>query len=176
MTVSPLAGLGRLHQYDRRNLSYALPMLAVPTDVRRRFWWGGSVLDQRDTAQCVGYAGWGWLYGGPVTNVPDFTPADLYHWAQESDEWDGEESAEYIAARWINHMAATHGADCPGRHCDATRERSAAAGAIYGHLRDLAGIPIEHQQYRPPGYYEGYRTALLDLLVHLGLDEEGPRV
>lgn len=90
MTVSPLAGMGRLYQHDRRNLNHILPKVDVPADVRKRFWWGGEVLDQGDTPQCVGYAGWGWLYGGPVTNVPDFTPADLYHWAQAADEWEGE--------------------------------------------------------------------------------------
>jgi len=88
--VSPLAGMGRLVQRDRRNLNFQLPLLEVPVAVRRRFWWGGSVLDQGDTPHCVGYAGFGWLVGGPVINKPKFTPDDLYHWAQEDDEWPGE--------------------------------------------------------------------------------------
>jgi Papain family cysteine protease len=90
MTVSPLAGMGRLIQKDHRNLQFPLPKMEVPDDVRRRFWWAGDVYDQGDTPQCVGYAGYGWLTGGPIVNKPNFTQADLYHWAQERDEWPGE--------------------------------------------------------------------------------------
>jgi hypothetical protein len=90
MPVSPLAGMGRLVQKDKRNLEFPLPLATVPSDVRKRYWWVGHVLDQKDTPQCVGFAGYGWLIGGPVTNKPDFAPADLYHWAQAADEWEGE--------------------------------------------------------------------------------------
>jgi hypothetical protein len=103
MTVSPLAGMGRLVQHDKRNLDYPLPLLTVPAGVRSRYWWVGKVLDQGDTPQCVGYAGWGWLFGGPVTNRPDFTPADLYHWAQENDEWPGQ---DYDGSSTIGLMKA----------------------------------------------------------------------
>ncbi len=89
--VSPLAGMGRLLQKDKRNLNYLMPKITVPAQVRRRYWAGGAVLDQGDTPQCVGYAGFGWLTGGPVTNKPDFTPADLYTWARQKDEWPGED-------------------------------------------------------------------------------------
>lgn len=82
-------GQGRLFQYDARNLDHALPLVEVPKTVRRRMWWGGAVLDQGNTPHCVGYAGFGWLAGGPVVNKPDFTPVDLYHWAQDHDEWPG---------------------------------------------------------------------------------------
>lgn len=91
MTVSKLAGMGRLVQKDKRNLEFPLPKMEVPKDVRRRHWWAGPVYDQKDTPQCVGYAGFGWLTGGPVTNHPDFAPADLYHWAQQNDEWPGQD-------------------------------------------------------------------------------------
>jgi C1A family cysteine protease len=83
--------MGRLVQKDKRNLSYLIPKLETPSEVRKRFWWSAGVLDQHDTPQCVGYAGWGWLAGGPTTNDPDFTPEELYHWAQEADEWPGED-------------------------------------------------------------------------------------
>lgn len=85
--VSELAGLGRLVQKDHRNSQY--PMPRVQTVVRRRMWNAAEVLDQRDTPQCVGYAGWGWLAGGPVVNQPKFTPEQLYLWAQDNDEWPG---------------------------------------------------------------------------------------
>lgn len=91
MTVSALAGMGRLVQRDKRNLSYPLPVMATPPGVRKRMWYGGSVYDQGDSPQCVGYAGFGWLTGGPVVNHPLFKPADLYHWAQEEDEWPGQD-------------------------------------------------------------------------------------
>lgn len=89
--VSQLAGMGRLVQTDPRTRNFALRKMEVPSEVRRRYWWGGPVYDQKDTPQCVGYAGFGWLTGGPVTNHPDFAPADLYHWAQEEDEWPGQD-------------------------------------------------------------------------------------
>lgn len=86
-----LAGLGRLPQPDTRNASYPMPKLAVPSEVRRRHWHGGSVLDQLDTPMCVGFSGWQWLASGPVVNHPLFTPQDLYKWAQENDQWPGED-------------------------------------------------------------------------------------
>ena len=89
MHISALAGIGRLLQKDDRNNDYLLPKLVVPKEIRHRFWSGGTVLDQKDTPQCVGYAGWGWLAGGPVINHPPFTPTELYHWAQDNDEWPG---------------------------------------------------------------------------------------
>jgi len=87
--TSPLAGMGRLLQFDPKNMDYLLPKLDVPKEVRRRHWSAGTVLDQGDTPMCVGYAGWGWLAGGPVVNHPRFTPKDLYGWAQDNDETPG---------------------------------------------------------------------------------------
>jgi hypothetical protein len=83
--------LGRVPRWDKRNEDYALPRKRVPTGLVARTWNAGGVLDQGDTPQCVGYAGWGFLAGGPVVNKPSFTPTDLYHWAQEKDEWPGED-------------------------------------------------------------------------------------
>jgi hypothetical protein len=83
--VSELAGMGRLIQKDERNH----PMPLIATTVRRRMWSAGEVLDQGDTPQCVGYAGWGWLESGPIVNKPKFSPTDLYHMAQDNDEWPG---------------------------------------------------------------------------------------
>lgn len=87
--MSVLAPLGRLRQWDDKNLDHLLPRKAVPKEVRRKYWSIGQVLDQGNTPMCVGYAGWGWLRGGPVINRPPFTPEVLYHWAQDEDEWPG---------------------------------------------------------------------------------------
>jgi hypothetical protein len=85
-----LTGLGRLPQPDKRNLDHPMPTMDVPKDVRRRLWNAGEVLDQGATPQCVGYAGYGWLLGGPVINKKmTFTPTELYHAAQDNDEWPG---------------------------------------------------------------------------------------
>lgn len=80
---------GRLVQKDKRNLEYPLPKMVVPSTMRKRFWWSGPIYDQGETSMCVGYAGYGWLTGGPVINHPKFKPEDLYHLAQDYDEWPG---------------------------------------------------------------------------------------
>src|SRR5215216_6093438 len=85
-----LIGMGRLRQTDDRNNRFLLPRQRVPAGVRRRLWNDPEVTDQGATPQCVGYAGYGWLRAGPVTNKPPFTPTQLYKWAQERDEWPGE--------------------------------------------------------------------------------------
>lgn len=103
--MADLTGLGRLPQWDRRNLDYTLPKL--DTARRQRFWNVGDVLDQGATPQCVGYAGYGWLLGGPVINknLP-FTPTDLYKWAQANDEWPGE---NYDGSSTLGLMKALQG-------------------------------------------------------------------
>lgn len=84
-------GLGRDIKWDYRNSDHLLPKKSVPRGVRERMWFGGPVLNQGETPMCVGYSGWGWLRGGPDINIPDFTPEQLYHWAQQKDQWDGED-------------------------------------------------------------------------------------
>lgn len=87
--TSPLAGLGRLREWDDLNLEHKLPRRAVPRDVRQRYWHAGPILDQGSTPQCVGYAGHGWLSAGPVVNRPKISPTELYFLAQDNDEWPG---------------------------------------------------------------------------------------
>lgn len=85
-----LTGMGRIPQFDPKNLEHPMPKKDVPKEVRSKTWTAGDVLDQGSTPQCVGYAGYGWLQAGPVVNTKlPFTPADLYHWAQDNDEWPG---------------------------------------------------------------------------------------
>lgn len=88
--MSVLAPLGRLRQWDDQNLEHVLPKKRIPAGIRRRHWHVHSILDQGNTSECVGHAGWSWLAGGPVVNRPPFTPTVLYNWARERDEWPGE--------------------------------------------------------------------------------------
>ena len=98
--------LGRAKQWDDRNFKFLLPRKRVPAGVRYRMWNAGPELDQGDTPQCVGYSGWGFLAGGPIINKPPFSPTDLYHWAQEEDEWQG---VNYDGSSGLGLMRALKG-------------------------------------------------------------------
>lgn len=84
-------GFGRRASLDERDRRHLIPRRAIQELPIRKTWSGGAVLDQGATPQCVGYAGWGWLSGGPILNKPKFSPTELYHEAQKRDEWDGED-------------------------------------------------------------------------------------
>jgi hypothetical protein len=83
--------LGRLLQIDERNREHPLPRKKIPRGVRSRTWHDAGITDQGATSMCVGYSAHGWLRCGPVVNNPPFSPAELYKWAQENDEWEGED-------------------------------------------------------------------------------------
>jgi hypothetical protein len=82
-------GLGRLAEWDPKNLDYPLPRKAVPRSLRSRYWWVPEVVDQGDKPHCVGYSGYTWLRSGPIYNQPSLTPDELYFLAQDHDEWPG---------------------------------------------------------------------------------------
>jgi hypothetical protein len=84
-----LMGLGRRISVDKRSDKFKMPKKRVAVAVRRKFWEDYGPLDQRNTPQCVGYAGWGWLAAGPVINKPRYKPSQLYRMAQDQDEWPG---------------------------------------------------------------------------------------
>lgn len=84
-------GMGREKRFDQRSLDHLMPKKSVPPGLRARNWFAGPELDQGETPMCVGYSGWGWLRGGPTVNVPNFAPQELYHWAQQHDQWEGED-------------------------------------------------------------------------------------
>jgi hypothetical protein len=89
--TSPMAGLGRLLSKDDRDHKFMLPHRPEAGAKAFQYWTPGPVLDQGATPQCVGYSGYGWLTAFPVSNRPPFTPTDLYHFAQQEDEWPGED-------------------------------------------------------------------------------------
>jgi hypothetical protein len=86
----PNYGLGRLHAPDPRDQRFQMPVRRIEAKaITKRTWFAGEVLDQGDTPQCVGYSCWKWLDASPIRNKPAFTPTDLYHGAQDNDEWPG---------------------------------------------------------------------------------------
>lgn len=84
-------GFGRLFSPDERDLNHPIPRRNLQQAPIRKTWTGGPVLDQGNTPQCVGYAGWGWLASSPIRNRPSFTPTQLYKEAQKDDEWPGDD-------------------------------------------------------------------------------------
>lgn len=86
-------GLGLLQQTDFRDHAYPLAAVATvpPPTLTHRYWYGGDVLDQGETPQCVAYSGWKWAEAGPVRNLrlPWQDQGALYHECQEADEWEG---------------------------------------------------------------------------------------
>lgn len=92
----------------------------------------------------------------PKTSVADALDRVMHQ------SWDGEESFDYIATRWIEHMATTHGHDCPGKYCPATATESAAAALI----KTLYAASGEART----GYQAGYVKALIDLADELGIE------
>jgi hypothetical protein len=93
-----MPGFGRIPQLDPHTKTnqphdarFLLPPRRVPEALTYKYWDTPIDLDQGDTPQCVGYAGYGWLEGSPVRNKPKFHPTDLYHMAQDNDEWPGDD-------------------------------------------------------------------------------------
>jgi len=83
-------GLGRRREWDEANHRFLLPRRAPPPARRKRLWNLSQVLDQGDTPQCVAFSSFHFLMAGPISNRRmGFTPDELYHWAQDRDEWPG---------------------------------------------------------------------------------------
>lgn len=87
--MSELAALGRLVSKDERDQKYLLPHRPEAASVTFKYWTARPALDQRDTPQCVGFSAYQWLTAFPVKNTPPFSPTELYHMAQQNDEWAG---------------------------------------------------------------------------------------
>lgn len=67
----------------------------------------GPLLDQGNTSQCVGYSSRGFLDGAPIMLTASSGPsaAQIYHDAQDRDEWPGcvDQETQCLTARgWIN--------------------------------------------------------------------------
>jgi hypothetical protein len=90
-------GLGRLVAPDDRDRAFPMRALlapAPPSQRKRRMWsangWWG---DQGDTEECVAYAWTHYLEDAPRSEpgpAPCVNPLDIYHLAQQLDEFPGE--------------------------------------------------------------------------------------
>lgn len=58
---------------------------------RKQMYNEGPILNQGQTPQCVGFSDKGFLNAAPIMSKPDAEPSGttLYHWAQDNDEWAG---------------------------------------------------------------------------------------
>lgn len=82
---------GRLYKADRRDRKFLMmPNMKLASKIPFRYWWVGQPLDQKSTPQCVGYSGFKYLTACPVVNKPPFSPSQLYKFAQQDDEWEGD--------------------------------------------------------------------------------------
>lgn len=86
-----LAPLGRRVSKDENDKKFLLPKkakrgVAVP---RRRMWYLREGYDQANTSECVGHAVRHYLDAGPVRNLGGPDQHQLYHMAQDYDEWPG---------------------------------------------------------------------------------------
>ena len=89
MSVSELAGMGRVASPDPRDQRFMLPR--TYSLLPYRYWITQPPLDQGDSPHCVGYSGFRWLTSYPVLNQPGFSASQLYKRAQQHDEWPGDD-------------------------------------------------------------------------------------
>ncbi|MBC7088662.1 MAG: hypothetical protein H5T96_09405 [Tissierellales bacterium] len=93
-------GLGRKHSVDERDKAFPMKSLLLSSSDRKfKYWcpnmWTGN---QGQTSQCVAYSWCHWLAAGPKTqpaaralrNGAPADPANIYHMAQQVDEWPGD--------------------------------------------------------------------------------------
>lgn len=90
-----MPALGRLYAPDPHDANYPMRALLLPAPSQRtyRYWYdGGAWLDQGNQPACVGFGWTHWWEDGPATHPGRSTNSDaleLYHEAQELDEWPG---------------------------------------------------------------------------------------
>lgn len=88
-------GLGRIFMPDERDKNFPLKILLPRKEITRtyRYYSEGVNLDQGSTPMCVGFSCFQFLLSSPIKhNVLhiDLTPQQIYHEAQQVDEWTGE--------------------------------------------------------------------------------------
>jgi hypothetical protein len=86
--MSNLTGLGRRHALDARDKRFLIQPPKA-TGIEKRMWWTPKALDQGSRPHCVGYTFRALLSSGPITNKGGPTATQIYHGAQDNDEWSG---------------------------------------------------------------------------------------
>lgn len=89
-------GLGRLYKPDERDHKFLIRSLVGEelSPLVHKHYSTGPILDQGASSKCVAYAGYQWLVSSPVRNkFMDFGEDQLYTYAQQNDEWEGESPA-----------------------------------------------------------------------------------
>jgi hypothetical protein len=83
---------GRLHIPDSDDKNHLMePNKKAAKEITHKSWpYGGKLLDQGPTSECVGYSGWEYLFTSPVRNKPKLSPSKLYKKAQQWDQWEGD--------------------------------------------------------------------------------------
>lgn len=76
---------------DPRDKAYLLPRKSVAPDLRMKFYPTGPILDQGSFPHCVAFSTVQLLRTGPISNVYNIPPVDLYNRCQLVDEWAGED-------------------------------------------------------------------------------------
>jgi len=115
------------------------------------------------------YAHMPWGNADPIDVAQDYNVINAALECAIGESWEGEESWSWIAARWIEHMATTHGAHCPGRGCLATADAPAYVGALRRMRRDAS----KYGAHADSIWRAGYRDAIRDLANELGVDLDG---
>lgn len=71
-----------------------------------------------------------WGLNNPATLVDELNAINAALERAIPGSWDDDAAWSNIASQWITHMATTHGAHCPGRHCQATADTPAYVGTL----------------------------------------------
>lgn len=89
-TPFPLGRIAAPDERDHRHLMAVVLAAEVPalTSISYR---RGAILNQGATSSCVGHGWRAWLNGAPIRQQRGPGPLDLYHAAQQVDEWEGED-------------------------------------------------------------------------------------
>jgi hypothetical protein len=86
---------GRLASVDVRDANYLLKERVETSERYYRYWYDNAWWGNQGTRPwCVAYAWLHWVEDGPVTHnwarEPLFAPFDIYHAAQQVDQWPGD--------------------------------------------------------------------------------------
>jgi hypothetical protein len=90
MTNTPFP-LGRIAAPDERDHRFLMAVVLTDEEpfVSSISYRRGPILDQGATSSCVGHGWRAWLNGAPVRQTRGPDAFDIYHAAQENDEWEG---------------------------------------------------------------------------------------